>query len=168
MSFHSLRCKLRIQKQQQPPIYFICSTFTGLSLQARSRALKTVSVGQGGKEGRNFLARLRGSWRSHLFPLQNVPAGQSYRRRGTRDGFIFQCMTAGELFLCSHMKPGGADESVRGRRREMGGVGGRGEEAPLLLDVSRATEGSPHQMFPEPTSRGADATYGRSNIHTRS
>ncbi len=54
------------------------------------------------------LAHLHGSWRSHLFPLQNVPAGQSYRRCGTRDGFIFHRRTAVELFLCSHMETGGA------------------------------------------------------------
>lgn len=87
------------------------------------------------------LAHLHRSWRSHLFPLQDIPAGQSCRQCGTRDGFIFHCKTAGELFLCTHMGTREAYELERGSAPST--------EAGCELSCRE----SPHQMFPELKSR---------------
>lgn len=63
--------------------------------------------------GRNLSQGLKEAEGSHLFPVQNVPSGQSYRRCGTGDGFVFQRKTASELFLRSHVETWGADECGR-------------------------------------------------------
>lgn len=56
----------------------------GCAFTCRRCALKSYCKGKN-----TSLAHLHGSSGSHLFPLQNVPAGQSHGRCGTRDGFMF-------------------------------------------------------------------------------
>lgn len=98
------------------------------------------------------LAHLHWSWSSHPFPLQNVPAGQSYRRCGTRDGFIFHCRTAAELFPCC------ADELEWGRR----GDGGDWELLLLLRSDVNWAAGRVHTRC----SMSPEATYGTQHTHT--
>ena len=113
------------------------------------------------------LAQLHGSWRSHPFPFcrifhlvgatGTVAAGY---------GFIFQCKTASELFLSSHLvtgEGGGMTQTVEGkeiRRRLL---------LPLMLDASWAAgrvqaRCSPSQR-PGAKGRHMDSrTQARSNL----